>query len=45
MCFWLEVNQNLEVFIVELRMILPPRTTAGLHDSTVCFHGKEGHHE
>ena len=32
-------------FIVELRMILTRRTTAGRHGNAVCFHGKEGHHE
>lgn len=45
MCFWLEVNQNLEVFIVELGMLYSLHTTAGLHGNAVRFHGKEGHHE
>lgn len=29
MCLWLEVNQKLEVFIVELRMMLSMRTAHG----------------
>ena len=42
MCLWLEVNQKLEVFIVELRMMLSMCTA---HGNAVWFHGKEGHHE
>ena len=42
MWLWLEVNQKLEVFTVDLRMILNLRTA---HSSAVRFHGKEGHHE
>lgn len=42
MWLWLEVNQKLEVFTVDLRMIPVLRTA---HGSAVRFHGKEGHHE
>ena len=45
MCLWLEVNQKLEVFIVELRMILPRVPLRDVHGSAVRFHGKEGRHE